>query len=111
MGVCVCFFLTHSHACAIAKKKIIIIITINKKKRVQAHTASAIINFAEHCPKNIMMQYLPEFLKRLFSLLSHEMKTVREQCVIAVAAIADSCAEAFVPVKKKNNEIEEFLTD
>ncbi|EJU00494.1 ARM repeat-containing protein [Dacryopinax primogenitus] len=64
--------------------------------RVHAHTASALINFCEGVPKNILAPYLPDLVSALAALLSdNEQRYVQEQALTTLAMVADAAAELF----------------
>lgn len=64
--------------------------------RVQAHTSSAVINFAEHSTPELLAPYLPSLLESLHGLLEAP-KIAQEQAVTAVAAVAD-CVGKHLPL-------------
>ncbi|CAI2308084.1 unnamed protein product [Caenorhabditis sp. 36 PRJEB53466] len=71
--------------------------------RVCAHAASALVNFAEECPKNIIGQYLPYILQKLENVLSavfnrladKRYQVVVENIVTAIASVAEAAEELF----------------
>lgn len=60
--------------------------------RVQSHAAAAVINFCEHCPEQLLAPYLDPLLSKLGELIGSGKKSVQEQAVTAIAAVAD-CAK------------------
>ncbi|KAF1771391.1 hypothetical protein GCK72_003217 [Caenorhabditis remanei] len=71
--------------------------------RVCAHAASALVNFAEECPKSIIGQYLPYILQKLENVLSavfnrlsdKRYQVVVENIVTAIASVAEAAEELF----------------
>jgi len=63
--------------------------------RVQAHAASAVINFCEHCSPELLEPFLDGLLSKLLVLLHQGNKIVQEQAVTAIAAIADCIQDQF----------------
>jgi hypothetical protein len=74
-------------------------------QRVQAHAVAALINFTEDCPKSLLSLYLDNLVKYLHSIMVlkiQEMiqkgtKLVLQQVVTAIASVADTAEEKFVP--------------
>lgn len=66
-----------------------------KNPRIQAHAAAALINFAEHCTKELLQPYLDPLLSKLFELLKSNNRSVQEQVITAVASMADSAKTYF----------------
>ncbi len=64
-------------------------------QRVQAHAASAVINFCEHSTPEILGPYLDVLMSKLAMLLSGGNKMVLEQVITAIAAIADVIEDGF----------------
>jgi len=75
---------------------IIQVMNDSENPRVQAHAASAIVNFCEDCKGDLLTPYLPSLLEKLHSLLQSP-KIVQEQVVTAVAALADCAGQQFLP--------------
>jgi hypothetical protein len=77
----------------------------NSSPRVQAHAAAAFMNFVEYCPKQKFTQYLQPSLAVIQNLmaskLSHVMEKgeqiVLEQSITALATVADTAEEEFIP--------------
>ena len=65
--------------------------------RVQAHAAAAVINFCEHCDREVLKPYLQPLLEKLHGLLGRNVRRVQEQAVTAVASVADVAEEDFAP--------------
>ncbi|XKL61021.1 hypothetical protein PGB90_008078 [Kerria lacca] len=76
----------------------------NLNPRVQAHAGAALVNFAEDCPKHILVQYLNDIMVKLESILNAKFKEllergtklVLEQVVTTIASVADTAEEQFV---------------
>ncbi|XP_041502184.1 importin-5-like [Microtus oregoni] len=74
-------------------------------QRVQAHAASALINFTEDCPKSLLIPYLDNLVKHLHSIMVLKLqeliqkgtKLVLEQVVTSIASVADTAEEKFIP--------------
>jgi hypothetical protein len=74
-------------------------------QRVQAHSAAALINFTEDCPKLLLTPYLDDLVKHLHSIMALKLqeliqkgtKLVLEQVVTSIASVADTAEEKFVP--------------
>ena len=64
--------------------------------RVQAHAASAIINFTDECTPEILAPFLKSLLEKLHNLLRAAC-IVQEQVVTAIASIADCVGLEFLP--------------
>lgn len=85
--------------------------------RVQAHGGAALVNFAEDCPKNILLNYLESILNKLLDVLikkvhelaNHKRKLVLEQIVTTIAAVADTCEDKFEPFYEKFMPTLKFL--
>lgn len=72
--------------------------------RVQAHSAAALVNFSEECPKAVLAPYLQPLMERLewvleskFKQLAENRKMVLEQVITTIASVADASEEAFTP--------------
>ncbi|KAL3719763.1 hypothetical protein ACJRO7_004699 [Eucalyptus globulus] len=63
--------------------------------RVQAHAASAILNFSENCTAVILMPYLDGIVSKLLVLLQNGKQMVQEGALTALASVADSSQEQF----------------
>ncbi|KAI4386303.1 hypothetical protein MLD38_004244 [Melastoma candidum] len=63
--------------------------------RVQAHAASAILNFSENCTPDILMPYLDGIVSKLLVLLQNGKQMVQEGALTALASVADSSQENF----------------
>lgn len=63
--------------------------------RVQAHAASAILNFSENCTAAILMPYLDGIVSKLLVLLQNGKQMVQEGALTALASVADSSQEQF----------------
>ncbi|CAI5439864.1 unnamed protein product [Caenorhabditis angaria] len=71
--------------------------------RVCGHAASALINFCEECPKNVIGQYLPYVLQKLEQTLGatfnrlqdKKYQTVVENVVTAIASVAEAAEDLF----------------
>eukprot|EP00010_Vexillifera_abyssalis_P008327 CAMPEP_0201544158 /NCGR_PEP_ID=MMETSP0173_2-20130828/708_1 /ASSEMBLY_ACC=CAM_ASM_000268 /TAXON_ID=218659 /ORGANISM="Vexillifera sp., Strain DIVA3 564/2" /LENGTH=1049 /DNA_ID=CAMNT_0047952189 /DNA_START=291 /DNA_END=3440 /DNA_ORIENTATION=- len=64
--------------------------------RVQAHAASAVVNFSDKCDPAVLKGYLKPLLTKLLQLTKSPI-IVQEQVVTAVASIADCVEEEFSP--------------
>ncbi|GMH00102.1 hypothetical protein Nepgr_001941 [Nepenthes gracilis] len=58
--------------------------------RVQAHAASAVLNFSENCTPEILMPYLDGIVAKLLVLLQNGKQMVQEGALTALASVADS---------------------
>eukprot|EP01113_Clastostelium_recurvatum_P002059 TRINITY_DN1085_c0_g1_i2.p1 TRINITY_DN1085_c0_g1~~TRINITY_DN1085_c0_g1_i2.p1 ORF type:complete len:1100 (+),score=314.59 TRINITY_DN1085_c0_g1_i2:117-3416(+) len=63
--------------------------------RVQAHAASAIVNFCEDCEAETLTPYLDGLLGKLITMISASKIIVQEQVITAIASIAESAGEQF----------------
>ncbi|CAA7395378.1 unnamed protein product [Spirodela intermedia] len=63
--------------------------------RVQAHAASAILNFSENCTPEILTPYLDGIVSKLLVLLQNGKQMVQEGALTALASVADSSQEHF----------------
>ncbi|XP_066397593.1 uncharacterized protein [Miscanthus floridulus] len=63
--------------------------------RVQAHAASAILNFSENCRPDILTPYLDVIVGKLLLLLQTGNQMVQEAALTALASAADSSQEHF----------------
>ncbi|KAF3322060.1 importin-5 isoform X2 [Carex littledalei] len=63
--------------------------------RVQAHAASAILNFSENCTPEILTPYLDGIVSKLLVLLQNGKQMVQEGALTALASVADSSQEQF----------------
>ncbi|KAK4740781.1 hypothetical protein SAY87_024369 [Trapa incisa] len=63
--------------------------------RVQAHAASAILNFSENCSAAILLPYLDGIVSKLLVLLQNGKLMVQEGALTALASVADSSQEHF----------------
>ncbi|PSR95359.1 Importin-5 like [Actinidia chinensis var. chinensis] len=63
--------------------------------RVQAHTASAVLNFCENCTPDILTPYLDGIVSKLLVLLQNGKQMVQEGALTALASVADSSKEHF----------------
>ncbi|EXC34494.1 hypothetical protein L484_019091 [Morus notabilis] len=63
--------------------------------RVQAHAASAVLNFSENCTPEILTQYLDGIVGKLLVLLQNGKQMVQEGALTALASVADSSQEHF----------------
>ncbi|KAG9153955.1 hypothetical protein Leryth_000484 [Lithospermum erythrorhizon] len=63
--------------------------------RVQAHAASAVLNFSENCTPEILTPYLDGLVSKLLVLLQHGKQMVQEGSLTALASVADSSQEHF----------------
>jgi hypothetical protein len=57
---------------------------------VQAHAASAILNFSENCTPEILTPYLDGIISKLLVLLQNGKQMVQEGALTALASVADS---------------------
>ena len=64
--------------------------------RVQAHAASALVNFSESCPPKVLAPYMDVLVGKLLQLLQGGTRMVQESTLTALASIADTAQEAFV---------------
>ncbi|KAI9186439.1 hypothetical protein LWI28_017272 [Acer negundo] len=63
--------------------------------RVQAHAASAVLNFSENCTPDILTPYLDGIVSKLLVLLQNGNQMVQEGALTALASVADSSQEQF----------------
>lgn len=63
--------------------------------RVQAHAASAVLNFSENCTPDILTPYLDGIVTKLLVLLQNGKQMVQEGALTALASVADSSQEHF----------------
>ncbi|KAJ0966279.1 hypothetical protein J5N97_027417 [Dioscorea zingiberensis] len=63
--------------------------------RVQAHAASAVLNFSENCTPEILTPYLDGIVGKLLVLLQNGKQMVQEGALTALASVADSSQEHF----------------
>lgn len=63
--------------------------------RVQAHAASAVLNFSENCTPDILKPYLDGVVTKLLVLLQNGKQMVQEGALTALASVADSSQEHF----------------
>ncbi|KAH6766520.1 ARM repeat superfamily protein [Perilla frutescens var. hirtella] len=63
--------------------------------RVQAHAASAVLNFSENCTPEILTPYLDGIVHKLLVLLQNSKQMVQEGALTALASVADSSQELF----------------
>ncbi|KAJ6974900.1 uncharacterized protein [Populus alba] len=63
--------------------------------RVQAHAASAVLNFSENCMPDILTPYLDGVVSKLLVLLQNGKQMVKEGALTALASVADSSQEHF----------------
>ncbi|KAJ6430753.1 hypothetical protein OIU84_018296 [Salix udensis] len=63
--------------------------------RVQAHAASAVLNFSENCTPEILTPYLDGVVGKLLVLLQNGKQMVQEGALTALASVADSSQEHF----------------
>ncbi|GMI65072.1 EMBRYO DEFECTIVE 2734, (karyopherin enabling the transport of the cytoplasmic HYL1 [Hibiscus trionum] len=63
--------------------------------RVQAHAASAVLNFSENCTPDILTPYLDGIVSKLLVLLQNGKQMVQEGALTALASVADSSREQF----------------
>ncbi|XVF30792.1 hypothetical protein REPUB_Repub16aG0089000 [Reevesia pubescens] len=63
--------------------------------RVQAHAASAVLNFSENCTPDILTPYLDGIVSKLLILLQNGKQMVQEAALTALASVADSSQEQF----------------
>lgn len=71
--------------------------------RVQAHAASAVINFCDNCKVELIQPYLDVLLTTLLGLLSSPL-IVQEQAVTAIAAVATCISSEFTRFYKAFRE-------
>uniref|UniRef100_A0ACD5WAS2 Uncharacterized protein n=1 Tax=Avena sativa TaxID=4498 RepID=A0ACD5WAS2_AVESA len=67
----------------------------SENPRVQAHAASAILNFSENCRPDILTPYLDVIVSKLLVLLQSGSQMVQEGALTALASAADSSQEHF----------------
>ncbi|KAI3697013.1 hypothetical protein L6452_29707 [Arctium lappa] len=58
--------------------------------RVQAHAASAVLNFSENCTPDLLTPYLDGIVSKLLVLLQNGKQMVQEGALTALASVADS---------------------
>ncbi|XP_065207829.1 importin-5 [Planococcus citri] len=83
---------------------LLLLLDDNLNPRVQAHAGAALVNFAEDCPKHILVQYLEGMMLKLEAILNAKFtelvekgtKLVLEQVVTTIASVADTAEEQFV---------------
>ncbi|KAL8136315.1 hypothetical protein V2J09_002316 [Rumex salicifolius] len=63
--------------------------------RVQAHAASAVLNFSENCTPEILTPYMDGIVSKLLVLLQNGKQMVQEGALTALASVADSSQEHF----------------
>ncbi|KAG0492708.1 hypothetical protein HPP92_006106 [Vanilla planifolia] len=63
--------------------------------RVQAHAASAVLNFTENCTPETLIPYLDGIVSKLLVLLQNGKQMVQEGALTALASVADSSQEHF----------------
>lgn len=63
--------------------------------RVQAHAASAVLNFSENCTPDILTPYLDGIVSKLLVLLQNGKQMVQEGALTALASVADSSQGQF----------------
>nr|GLL31765.1 importin-5-like [Ipomoea trifida]GMD14898.1 importin-5-like [Ipomoea batatas]GMD18000.1 importin-5-like [Ipomoea batatas]GMD19387.1 importin-5-like [Ipomoea batatas]GMD20739.1 importin-5-like [Ipomoea batatas] len=63
--------------------------------RIQAHAASAVLNFSENCTPEILTPYLDGIVSKLLVLLQNGKQMVQEGALTALASVADSSQEHF----------------
>ncbi|KAK8938099.1 hypothetical protein KSP40_PGU009686 [Platanthera guangdongensis] len=63
--------------------------------RVQAHAASAVLNFTENCTPDTLSPYLDGIVSKLLVLLQNGKQMVQEGALTALASVADSSQEHF----------------
>ncbi|KAM0952064.1 putative importin-beta domain, armadillo-like helical, TOG domain, importin beta family [Dioscorea sansibarensis] len=63
--------------------------------RVQAHAASALLNFSENCTPEILAPYMDGIVSKLLVLLGSGKQMVQEGALTALASVADSSQEQF----------------
>ncbi|XP_073221997.1 uncharacterized protein [Cicer arietinum] len=63
--------------------------------RVQAHAASAVLNFTENCAPDTLTPYLDGIVSKLLVLLQTGKQMVQEGALTALASVADSSQEQF----------------
>ncbi|XP_050233599.1 uncharacterized protein LOC126682090 [Mercurialis annua] len=63
--------------------------------RVQAHAASAVLNFSENCTPDILAPYLDGIISKLLTLMQNGKQMVQEGALTALASVADSSQEQF----------------
>ncbi|KAK4338997.1 hypothetical protein RND71_040459 [Anisodus tanguticus] len=63
--------------------------------RVQAHAASAVLNFSENCTPEILTPYLDGIVSKLLVLVQNGKQMVQEGALTALASVADSSQEHF----------------
>ncbi|KAL1540937.1 importin-5-like [Salvia divinorum] len=63
--------------------------------RVQAHAASAVLNFSENCTPEILTPYLDGIVHKLLVLLQNSKQMAQEGALTALASVADSSQELF----------------
>ncbi|KAL2940738.1 Importin-5 [Bienertia sinuspersici] len=63
--------------------------------RVQAHAASAVLNFSENCTPDLLNPYMDDIVSKLMVLLQNGKQMVQEGALTALASVADSSQEHF----------------
>lgn len=63
--------------------------------RVQAHAASAVLNFTENCTPEILIPYLDGLVLKLLVILQNGKPMVQEGALTALASVADSSQDHF----------------
>ncbi|MCD7465041.1 hypothetical protein HAX54_000434 [Datura stramonium] len=67
-----------------------------RNPRIQAHAASALLNFSEYCPPEILAPYLGVIVSELLVLLRSLYQMVQEAALTALAFVADASQEHFL---------------
>ncbi|KAG5121793.1 hypothetical protein JHK84_040133 [Glycine max] len=62
---------------------------------LQAHAASAVLNFTENCTPDILTRYLDGIVSKLLVLLQNGKQMVQEGALTALASVADSSEVQF----------------
>ena len=73
--------------------------------RVVSHCFAAITNLIEHMPKTQGMQYIESLYNPILHWIQNGISVVRESAVTALAVLAASCEEGFVPYWARAAEI------
>ncbi|CAN4087497.1 unnamed protein product [Withania somnifera] len=63
--------------------------------RIQAHAASAIVNFCENCTAEIFLPYLGSIVSKLLVLVQNVKQMVQQEALVALAYVANLSKEHF----------------
>lgn len=72
-------------------KALLLLMGPQEEPRVQAHAASAIVNFSDELDGNIVGLYTKQLCDKLLVLLGGGHRLVQEGALTALSSVADSC--------------------